>query len=117
MGKKLTTEEFIERAKKIHGDSEFVGFGISNVYKNRKSQHTKNLKARNCSIVSEILIESGGETIQNLEQYVKRTLQCNNSTIMGFRTESLLISPEELKIFCENYLQSLGILYKLSVNT
>lgn len=98
-------------------EHDFTGFGISNNFERRKTQHKNNLKVNNCSITSEILIESGGEIIQNLEQYVKRTLQCNNSTIMGFRTESLLISPEELKIFCENYLQSLGISYKLSVNT
>ena len=100
---------------KIHGDSEFTGFGISNVYKNRKSQHTKNLKARNCSIVSEILIESEGETIQNLENYVKQTLQCRNSSIEGFRTESVLISPEELKIFCEEWLTANNVSYKIPV--
>jgi len=95
----------------------FTGFGITGDYKVRKRDHKRNLKANNCSIVSEILIQSDGLSIQNLESYVKQTLQCRNTHIEGFKTESLSISPEELKIFCENHLQSLGISYTLSVHT
>ena len=96
---------------------DFTGFGISNVFKNRKTRHKKNLKANNCSIVSEILIESDGLSIQNLENYVKQTLQCRNTHIEGFKTESLLIPPEELLDFCIKWLTANEVSYTLSVNT
>jgi len=95
---------------------DFTGFGISNNYKQRKNQHKKNLKANNCSITSEILIESSGEVAQQLEQYVKKNLQCKNTHIEGFKTESLSIAPEELKIICEEWLTANEVSYKLSVN-
>ena len=100
----------------IKGNKEFTGFGISSSYIKRKSDHIRNLKANNCSIISEILIHSDGETIQNLERYIKQTLHCNNSTIAGFKTESVLISSDELRIFCENYLQGLNSSYRMTVN-
>ena len=89
---------------KISGNQAFTGFGISNVYKKRRRQHNNNLKRNNCSILSEVLIYSDGLTIQKLERYIKETLQTNNSNITGFKTESVLISHEELKVFCEKWL-------------
>lgn len=100
----------------INGEHSFTGFGITNIWRKRRTQHKKNLKSNRCSIQYEILIESDGKTIQALEQYVKETLHCNNSNIVGFKTESVLISPEELKIFCENYLQKECASYKIVVN-
>lgn len=100
---------------KINGEFKFTGFGISNKYQKRKRQHQNNLRLNNCSIQSEILINSEGETIQSLEQYIKQTLQCNNSHIDGFKTESVLISPIELKDFAVSYLDKMGYSYKLVV--
>ena len=100
-----------------NGNFTFTGFGISNVYKRRKSEHLCTLKASNHTISSEILIHSDGLTIQQLEQYVKRTLQCNNSTIEGFKTESLRIAHQQLLDFCIKWLTANEVSYKLSVNT
>jgi len=97
----------------INGGKQLTGFGISNAYKKRLSEHKRNLKANNCSIISEILIHSDGITIQKLEQYVKFTLQCNNSTVKGFRTESVLITPEELLDFCTKWLTEQKVIYKI----
>lgn len=88
----------------INGHSKFTGFGISNSYKSRKSRHRRNLKNNNCSIMNELLISSNGSVIQELEQYVKQTLQCNNSDIEGFKTESVLMTPKALLDFCEEWL-------------
>ena len=97
----------------ISGDEQFTGFGISNNYQKRKTQHKRNLKLNNCSILSEILISSDGLTIQNLERYIKETLHTNNSNVKGFKTESVLISKEELLDICLSWLTSNTKLYNI----
>lgn len=99
----------------INGNYSFTGFGISNNYKSRKRVHKRHLKLNSCSIQSEIFIESDGVIIQELERYIKQTLNSNNSNIDGFKTESVLISPIELKDFAVSYLDKMGYNYKLVV--
>lgn len=99
----------------VNGNQNFTGLGITNDYKTRKKSHARELKANNCSIINEILISSDGYVIQKLEKHIKQTLNCNNSNIKGFKTESVLISPEELKEFCIKWLDKNNLKYSVTV--
>lgn len=100
-----TTKPSVLYILKITGNSQFVGFGISNVYKKRMTVHKRNLKRSSCKIASEVILSMDGYSAQELEKYIKGKYNCCNSDIEGFKTESLVgITPEQLLKECIEWL-------------
>jgi len=91
----------------IKGSQQFTGFGISNNYLKRRTQHVNNLKVCGCEIdAGEVVLNfnKGYDALQ-LESYIKSIIGRKGvSSISGFKTESTNMTVEELKMLCNNWI-------------
>lgn len=95
----------------IRGNSNFTGFGISNNYPKRRSQHSNNLKLEGCYIDSgeiTILFSKGADALR-LESHVKSILGRHGvSNVSGFKTESTTLSVKELVNICNEWIRDMA---------
>jgi hypothetical protein len=87
----------------------YIGFGISNTYKERAGVHRRNIKKAKATGKALYLLRFiDGNKPEQMEDYVKHNFQITSSGILGFVREAILATPENIQAF-ESYIDSLGI--------
>jgi Zn finger protein HypA/HybF involved in hydrogenase expression/predicted GIY-YIG superfamily endonuclease len=76
---------------------EYLGFGITNNLRRRKAEHTGSIRSANAEGRLHSQFEMLGQTAQELEASLKKTLPICNTGIEGFIREAVLYSPEMLE--------------------
>lgn len=75
--------------------TDYLGFGISNVFKRRDSQHRTTFKKHGVSADLVFSYNASGVAVQGLERRLKEVLPIFDTGIDGFRTEAILWDQQE----------------------